>query len=444
MFGIQNLKIVKYIANNKTIWELICLLLSIMSAYYWITDSMAGYRVMILLISLFLLVFNDIKFIIPILIYGIFINNGSNIDVELMSQMIVMGGSCVAILFIYFLLNKPSIKLNKNTIPLFLIALFTLIPYFWRIEVPEVLESTSLLYFSGFAYLFIYLLFRKNKTDSVNIVLKTMTYLPLLLFIQVFYTQNTNYIENNELLYWFNLGWGIGNEVSIMICMSLPFVFYRLIKSKYRSLMIYVFVLGIITVVLTFSRGGYLFVGLELFLLFLYCLTKIKYKKLAYFITIIVGISLLYYFNSIDLLEKLFLFANPGSEDAFSDSSRFTLFEQAFDLFTASFRNFIFGSGMISEFIGDTKFVVYHSTIFQGLVMGGMCMFIALIYHCYKKYMPLVKSKNTFASIMIIGFLCVDLYGLIDNTYFMYYYMIPLVIILASFDNMSNETINLE
>jgi len=35
----------------------------------------------------------------------------------------------------------------------------------------------------------------------------------------------------------------------------------------------------------------------------------------------------------------------------------------------------------------------------------------------------------------VIGYVVVDLYGLIDNTYYMYYYMIVLVVIMASIDN---------
>ena len=42
-----------------------------------------------------------------------------------------------------------------------------------------------------------------------------------------------------------------------------------------------------------------------------------------------------------------------------------------------------------------------------------------------------MKKPNSFNSIMLIGFIVVDLYGLIDNTYHMYYYMIILVMILA-------------
>ena len=34
-----------------------------------------------------------------------------------------------------------------------------------------------------------------------------------------------------------------------------------------------------------------------------------------------------------------------------------------------------------------------------------------------------------------IGYFFTDLYGLIDNTYYMYYYMLPLMVILAAIDS---------
>ena len=42
---------------------------------------------------------------------------------------------------------------------------------------------------------------------------------------------------------------------------------------------------------------------------------------------------------------------------------------------------------------------------------------------------------------MLVGYLAVDAYGMIDNTYGMYYYMIPLVILMAALDNDKNTDI---
>ena len=79
--------------------------------------------------------------------------------------------------------------------------------------------------------------------------------------------------------------------------------------------------------------------------------------------------------------------------------------------------------------------LVFHSTFFQTLAMGGIFGILMLILHFFQKYKSTIKLGLPFILTVGVGFLCVDLYGLIDNTYHMYYYMIPLVITLAVMDN---------
>ena len=66
--------------------------------------------------------------------------------------------------------------------------------------------------------------------------------------------------------------------------------------------------------------------------------------------------------------------------------------------------------------------------------MGGIVGLLALIFHLFEKYKQLYKKDLAFALAMAIGYFLVDIYGLIDNTYGMYYYMVPLVIVMASLD----------
>ena len=49
----------------------------------------------------------------------------------------------------------------------------------------------------------------------------------------------------------------------------------------------------------------------------------------------------------------------------------------------------------------------------------------------------LIKNKNVFGY-LICAYLVVDIYGLIDNTYGMYYYMVPLMMVFAVLNN-SND-----
>ena len=81
--------------------------------------------------------------------------------------------------------------------------------------------------------------------------------------------------------------------------------------------------------------------------------------------------------------------------------------------------------------------VVFHSTIFETLIIGGIIGLGFLLYHLFEKYRACLKRNDIFYIFVIISYLFVDAYGLIDNTYHMYYYMIPLVILMACIDSKS-------
>ena len=58
-----------------------------------------------------------------------------------------------------------------------------------------------------------------------------------------------------------------------------------------------------------------------------------------------------------------------------------------------------------------------------------------LIIHLIEKYKAIAKLNKIEYGFILISFVLTDLYGLMDNTYHMFYYMIPLVILLACIDS---------
>ena len=105
-------------------------------------------------------------------------------------------------------------------------------------------------------------------------------------------------------------------------------------------------------------------------------------------------------------------------------------------------RNVAFGSGMVSDITGvstaegwQESMIVYHSSVFETLAISGLCGFFFLLVHFVEKYTNMSLVNKNFMYVMTIGFLLTDLYGFIDNTYHMYYYMIPLVLVMASIDS---------
>ena len=99
----------------------------------------------------------------------------------------------------------------------------------------------------------------------------------------------------------------------------------------------------------------------------------------------------------------------------------------------------IFGGGIVSDIEEVSvfnkmqySFIVYHSTTLEILVSSGIIGLVGLGIHLAEKYKMLFKKGFVFLLIFGIGYLMVDLYGMLDNTYGMYYYMVPLCIMMAS------------
>ncbi len=75
------------------------------------------------------------------------------------------------------------------------------------------------------------------------------------------------------------------------------------------------------------------------------------------------------------------------------------------------------------------------------LVVGGIFGVAMLALHFFEKYFQLFKKELPFVFVMLVGYLVVDAYGMVDNTYGMYYYMVPLVILMAALDCDKNTDI---
>ena len=86
---------------------------------------------------------------------------------------------------------------------------------------------------------------------------------------------------------------------------------------------------------------------------------------------------------------------------------------------------------------------VFHSTFFETLVTGGLVGLLFMMIHFVQKYKNLRNCDSLFFLTVGIGFVIVDIYGFLDNSYHMYYFMLPLMVILAAIDTESKkDTVN--
>ena len=172
---------------------------------------------------------------------------------------------------------------------------------------------------------------------------------------------------------------------------------------------------------------------------------------LCYFISLSLGLIIIQLAYGIpnlisNIFEKVFEIEGDSSliEKIFTAidlNGRREIWQKAINAWNRSPITRWFGNGLVSEydfrpsFNGDDLVVlVYHSTMFETLACFGIVGVVFLIIHLIEKYFSLLKIDKSIMLVLTIGYGVVDIYGMLDNTYSMWYYMIPLVIVMASVD----------
>lgn len=438
-----------YISKMRHFNQIYPFLLAVVSVIGWRYQMYVGMGVLIVIGILATLFLKDVKFAIPSIMYLIFnISSGfsnSKVPIFFIIEIVVF----ILFLIIYSIINGYKLKKMKSLYGLIGFAVMNFLPIFWCNTIPADGKMLYCLFFMNFVYLIIYMvLVNTIKSDSINLLATTISYLALIMALEcAFMVYDLKDTTDNILNLWYYMGWGLCNEAGIMICFSIPFIFYLMAKSDsiagifIENIKVLVAVIGII---LTTSRGTYLIGFTEIAVLYialLFVAKRIKVYQNFFLGLSLVGICILIIFKNYTIefinsvLDNVFSFG-------FNDTGRSGLWSEAIDIFTDNPLNIILGAGYNAT-IRELQTAagiqlgpqVYHSTILQTAVMGGIFGLLILIYHLACKYINLCKCEKVFFLIIGIGFIFVDIYGLIDNTYYMYYFMIPLMVVLASIDS---------
>lgn len=444
--------------NNNWIFEyVIIILFLVLGGLGWVYSyRYFGFSILMLAIVL-LFIFNDFKYLIPAGVMIVFSYNLGYESTRFPIEIALYGGTLIGLVIFYSILNfkKSNLAKPKSFIGILLLAISCIIPIFWNTTITKDTSMMYILYFTWVLYIVVYFIFGINLgKNSLRVSIFTLSTLTALISFEcVYYVLTHRSGDTNILAQAYYMGWGLCNEAGIMICFGLPFVFYELIKSENPIVSIIgvvKVVIAILGVIFTNSRGAFLFGSIELgiFLILMVIFSKKKITNIV-FTLLVMGLAVLY----IQLNFGIAKFIDDIKENIFynglDNNGRVQLWTDAYNHWNTNWLTRIFGSGMVSDiengrgsFNGaDTVFIVYHSTFFQTLCFGGIFGVLALLFHFFEKYKQLYKKELSFALIMLIGYLVVDAYGMIDNTYGMYYYMIPLVLVMASLDNDKNTEI---
>ena len=434
---------VKSLINNKYIEEIYVALVLLISFLGWSYNSIVGISILSFLATIAIIFTNDLKYIVPIVIFLPFTIGFAFDSTVIPFSLIVIICVFLAVLTIFTIVNGMHLSKMKSFVPLLGIGITTLIPIFWFTPNNESQVMFYFVYFGNLLFFVLYFLLTNGiKEDAKIIMSKSFMYLIILLTFQLVIRLIQIYgkiLISDEIFY---CGWGLCNEVGIMICFSFPFAFYLLNKSDDVLMYVYrlVFILiGGVGIILSSSRASYIFGGV-IFALSIISSCFIKKNKKTLIST---GILILISFAVVIIFrERIIKAIDAVFSLGLENNGRFILFGKAWDIFTSSLRNILFGGGscaLIEElFTAGGKQeaqVVFHSTFFQTLIVGGIFCLAFLLIHLVQKYKMLLSLEKKLAIPLFISFIMVDAYGMMDNTYHMFYYMIPLVTILACFDS---------
>lgn len=390
---------------------------------------------------------DDLKYAIPILIFFLFNINFGFANNEVPKIIIYLVADVVLCLVYFTIKSGIHLKKMKSFIPLLGLSISQIIPIFWTAITVE--YALYYIYFANLLYLVYYVVIVNGiKKGSLDILATTMSYLGVLVACQCIIKVYEIKPPIEELLnMWYYLGWGLCNEAGIMICLSIPFSFYLISKASQARIMFLhnlKIVISIAGIILTTSRGSYLCGFSETIVLYIvtFILSKEKFKYfnfIVYFFSILLITIAIFGNDSIkfynDIIEKVFV-------RDLDDNGRVVLWKRAYELFNQSPKTIAFGPGIVAEItdVGSAYgnqpgWVAYHSTFFETMAMGGIIGLFFLGWHFASHYSNMIFTNKRFMVIIGIGSLFIDAYGMIDNSYYMYYYMLPLCVILACIDS---------
>lgn len=388
----------------------------------WFLDVfIVGMIIFAAIFSFILLFYKDTTPLIPIIVLCTFMISRVASEFDFSPYIIGAAPVIVICVVLYFVLKRPKFKKGM---------------YFYGLAAAFLAMTTAGI---GFDYqidhiftvcgltltaLFVYFFFNSTAIQDVkHTVLNSFiaAIIVSLLQILIFYLRAEDFmmaIIHKTL----NLGWGISNNVAVVLSMFLPVTFYKILKSKYYILYIIFAFLQLIGILFTLSRGNILF-STAAFAAFFILLIIISKRRFAIIITAIAIVTVLLaivmifpdiFKPIIDRFDKLEL----------SDNGRFVLLREGIESFKL---NPIFGIGFYYKHADIPHW--FHNSVVQILASTGIFGSVLYGVFFYQRYAVPFKKFNTSNFFMICCVILSGLYGFLECNFFFVYNVIFIMFI---------------
>ncbi len=227
-------------------------------------------------------------------------------------------------------------------------------------------------------------------------------------------------------------GWGIWNTMGQQLTVTIPMMFYGVMKNKYPWFYFTVATLATLASVLTLSRNALIFSVLA------YCISAViacffgKRKK-AFRILIPAGIACILV-GAVIFREKIFEILGDYISRGLSDNGRFALWKEGFDAFLEAP---VFGKGFHGAYASHPPAEgvfpwMAHNTVLELLGAMGAFGFAAYLYYRFETVKVFVKKPCLEKTMLGVSLATIVLGALLDNFIFyslpMLYYSVALAI----------------
>ncbi len=387
--------------------------------------------------ALLLVLFKNTFYFIPWIIFVPFIF-ARPFDVLTIPVFIYVGlGIMVLGLVLNIIIYKPKLKIGKFFWG-FLILCIAFVLGGINVPTENFVFQLFLTLLCVCAFLLLYCMIASSSQVDFKVIARLFTYLGIFLICQLavyFFSQEdilAGFLSKNS-----NVGWGVSNNVALMLLFTFPFTFYLAMQAKNAKTIIYSILafVQMFGIVVTYSRGSIfsLLIGLIVFLPFVIVKAKDKISLcgilIVILIVLVIGIfkfktSMPEEFKQIhDILLKINLDNLNG---------RTPIYEECLKVLK---ENMIFGQGILSSYkdngSGELVYEWGHSTILQTVRTMGLFGCFAMLVHLFQKYFVLLKKPNVWKITVVASFAISGFYGLFDVSYYFVNYMIPLVLGMA-------------
>lgn len=227
-------------------------------------------------------------------------------------------------------------------------------------------------------------------------------------------------------------GWGMYNTMGMLLCLSMPALFYLAIIKKHGGIFTALAMADEACIMLSMSRQSILFGSVIFIIGFIWlCVKRGGWYRLINLavLAVFIGACALVVYNNYDLFLESISSLLDGVQ---SGGGRFKLWKQALENFKAYPA---FGVGFFASIEGDPGFPniglvpdMYHDTLLQMAGSCGALGLIAYIIHRAHTVTSYFKNINTGRTFLALTMLSLILVSVLDNHLF---YFFPTIIYSA-------------